>query len=122
MPFLIDLKQTDSNGKVYYRMSTNVSLLRNAKDIINAYPRASTFEPTVLIIATWHEVTRDTSPPDPENKINGVEVSKTFLHKLIGFTPSPPPGFMVNVKLDFCNHQIRILSYISEGFLRLNTL
>ena len=90
MPFSIDLKQTDSNGKVYYRMSTNASLLRNAKDIINAYPRASTFEPTVLIIATWHEVTRDTSAPDPENKINGVEVSKIFLHKLIGFTPSPP--------------------------------
>ena len=55
----MDLKQTASNGKVYYRLSTNYTLLQKAKDIIKSYPGAHGFVPDVLIITTWAELTTD---------------------------------------------------------------
>ena len=70
LPFPLDLKQTASNGKVYYRLSTNFTLLQKAKDIINSYPGTNGFVPDVLIITTWAEVTSDLP-----YIIGGVEVN-----------------------------------------------
>ena len=77
-PYSDDMKVMNSQGQVYYRESTNSSLLIKAMSIINTYYGTSGFIPDILLIATWLQL------PDDEGSytINGTSVTVSKLTKL----------------------------------------
>ena len=71
-------------GNIYYRQTSNATLLRRARDQLQElFPSSGNFTPTTLFIATWDRVAGSTDEPTSQVVFDHTTMLFGLVHVLL---------------------------------------